>query len=140
VIQPSVHEGGDRDLSGLDVGAGVHLGGETGALLLRLALAAGEAVPLSHPLARLWIGHIEDDGPSAGRTLADMALHGLPTHWTETAGFTLRSARDRACVKVRRWLAPARPLLAAALVPVVPGTPVLLAQTVSWVVVDPMQA
>src|SRR5262249_17642480 len=44
-------------------------------LYLRLALRASEAMPAPLASPSLRITHVDDDGPMAGGTLADMALH-----------------------------------------------------------------
>src|SRR5262245_31426819 len=75
VLDPALEEGGDRHAGRVDVGAVLDLGQQPGALNLRLALGAREGMPTAFALSGLCITHIDDDGPTTGRPLPNMALH-----------------------------------------------------------------
>jgi hypothetical protein len=70
VLKPSLEEGGERHAGGFDVGALVQIGDQAGAFDLGLALAALEGMPALPALAGDRVGHVDDDGPVAGRTFA----------------------------------------------------------------------
>jgi hypothetical protein len=69
VLNPSVEEGGDRHAGRFDAGAVLHLGQQTGALNLRLALGSLEGVPALLTLVG-GVAPVNDDGPMAGRAFA----------------------------------------------------------------------
>src|SRR5262245_65926078 len=75
VLDPAVEEGGDRQPGWLDGSAALQFCEQPSNLYLRLALRASEAMPAALALPSLRITHVDDDGPMAGRALADMALH-----------------------------------------------------------------
>src|SRR5262245_36653466 len=75
LVDPPAHELGHRDLGALDVAAPAQIGDQFGLLNLSLTLGALDRMPLAFTPASLRIARFEDDGPVAGRALADVALH-----------------------------------------------------------------
>jgi hypothetical protein len=75
MLEPPLHVRGDRDLGRFEVGAALQRGNQPRTLDLRLPLRAREGMPFPAPLARGGIAKIDDDCPSHGRSLADVALH-----------------------------------------------------------------
>src|SRR5262245_32068789 len=80
VLDPPLEEAGDGLPLGLDVSAALHLGDQPRAFLLGLPLGALERVPAALALSGLRIANVDDDGPMAGGTLADMAFHSSLHH------------------------------------------------------------
>src|SRR5262249_48876911 len=74
--QEPIQERIDRDSRWIDRIAVLRLGDQPGALDLRLSLRASEAMPAALALA-LCVVSVNDDGPAAGRTFADVTFHGL---------------------------------------------------------------
>src|SRR5262249_12536272 len=87
VLEPALEEGGDRHAGGIDRGAGLQLGDEAGALGLRLARGADEAVPAALALAG-GVLRVDDDRPMSRRTLPGMALTTHPPFFPETSHST----------------------------------------------------
>src|SRR6516164_8470166 len=75
VLDPPLEESGDGLPLGLDVSAALHLGDQPRAFLLGLPLSTDKRVPAALALTGCRIAHVDNDGPMAGRPLADMALH-----------------------------------------------------------------
>src|SRR5262249_8903790 len=75
VLDPAFEEGGDRQPGWLDGSAALQFCEQPSNLYLRLALRASESMPAPLAFPRLRITHVDDDGPMAGGTLADMASH-----------------------------------------------------------------
>jgi hypothetical protein len=78
VGEPFLQVSAQRQLAGFDIAAGLLLGDEASALDLSLALGAAKAVPAAPALAGRGIGGIDDNGPMAGATRANMALDADP--------------------------------------------------------------
>src|SRR5262249_11530571 len=75
VFDPTLEEGRDRHARGIDAGAVLELGQQSGAFDLRLALGAGKGMPAALAPTGLRIAHVDDDGPVTGRPFADVAFH-----------------------------------------------------------------
>src|ERR1700750_1645471 len=68
-----IEERGNGDLGRIDRGAAV--GDKAGALDFRLAFVAPDRMPTALALTGCRIAHLDNDGPMAGRALADVTLH-----------------------------------------------------------------
>jgi hypothetical protein len=87
VREPPVEEFSDGDLARHHTAAGLLLGDETGTFELCRALGALEAVPAALALVSNGVALIDDDGPMAGRSFADVASHLEELlRWTRRAG------------------------------------------------------
>src|SRR5262249_6492260 len=75
VGEPLFKEARHRQPGWLDGSAALHFCEQPSNLYLRLALRASEAMPAPLASPSLRITHVDDDGPMAGGTLADMTLH-----------------------------------------------------------------
>src|SRR5262245_7008702 len=80
VLDPAFEEGGDRQPGWLDGSAALQFCEQPSNLYLRLALRASESMPAPLAFPSLRITHVDDDGPMAGGTLADMAFHSSLHH------------------------------------------------------------
>src|ERR1700679_2057192 len=75
MIKPAFQKLRKGGLTRLKVCPALHFGYQASALDLRLPLGAREAMPLPTPLASRGIVQIEDDGPMARRSFAEMTPH-----------------------------------------------------------------
>src|SRR5256885_17117805 len=74
MLEPTFKECCERHLRRFDISPTLHFGDQSGALAVGFALRTFEAVPFAAALAGR-VFHVEDDGPVAWRSFADMALH-----------------------------------------------------------------
>src|SRR5215813_106306 len=74
-VEPLTEKLRYRGLGRLDICPAAHFGDEPRTGNLCLTLRTGKTIPFATAPASLWIMDVKHDGPTAGRTLADMSLH-----------------------------------------------------------------
>src|SRR5262249_62345851 len=92
VALEAIEELGHRDLSGFDSPTVLGLGDQSGGFDLGLPLGAAEAHPAASALTGDGIAGLKNDGPAAGRALADMASHGYTSLLFSIARAAARSS------------------------------------------------
>src|SRR5262249_37798191 len=103
VLDPAFEEGGDRQPGWLDGSAALQFCEQPSNLYLRLALRASEAMPAPLAFPSLRITHVDDDGPMAGGTLADMAFHSSLHHLRSIWDCRAISLSNFSLVAVSLW-------------------------------------